>query len=106
MESLDIELNKALVLLHLIERALHDQTVWVARYGTETAVITRVVNEDSVTLVASFGSLRPQVEGYVDLCVEVVASGEVIATVPVDRQGEDGFLFSWELALSTSATVS
>jgi len=106
MDALDIELNKALVLLHLIERAIHDQAIWIARHGTESAVITRVVNDASVTLVASFENHGHQVEGYGDPCVEIIASGEVIARVPVESQGESGFLFTWDLALSTVATVS
>lgn len=95
--ALDLAIARAITMVHILERALHDQGFWSMELGGIHAPAVREVREDRVVFTAEFPCLE-EVQGTVSP-LTLYCDDEEVLTRTVSFSNRESFLAEWSLAL-------
>ena len=101
---LDRLVNRMLMDLRLIERALHGDGAWTATWAGMTVPLEIHAQDDSLSFEAEFKDFcllnMPRAE--VEICVD----GEPVAWRDITHPGDGGFTFKWTLRLDAERVAA
>ncbi len=102
--ALDLLVNRALLGVRLIERALHDRGRWTAHWAGMDAPVERTINNDGVTLTAEFSDYC--LIAHPPLEVEIRVDGDPVAVRTIPFPGDGGFTFKLRVRLDAERVAA
>ena len=101
---LDRLVNRVLMDLRLIERALHGGGAWSATWAGMTVPLEITIHDDGIIFDGEFKDFcligHPRAE------VEISVDGEPVAWRSITHPGDGGFTFKWTLSLDVERVAA
>jgi hypothetical protein len=95
--ALDLAVSRAITMVHILERALHDQGPWLLQLDGTLVAAERSVERDRVVFTGEFPAMRAAQDGSSSLLL--YCGEDLVLARQIGRSGEEPFVTEWALSL-------